>query len=79
MIVGRSLSKEDKATLSQLLESGGTVDDRLRLLLVLLLLPDGQGVPKEETERAEVALQVRANPLRPRLSVLLAMQVELLS
>ena len=36
---GRSLSREDKATLPTLMEGSGVPEDRLRLLLVLYLHP----------------------------------------
>ncbi|KAL1523538.1 hypothetical protein AB1Y20_018475 [Prymnesium parvum] len=65
LIDGRSLSKEDKATLVQLLEGGGTAEDRLRLLLLLHLHPDGHAVSKEEMQKAEAALQAAGTDLRP--------------
>ena len=40
---GRSLSREDKATLPTLVEGNGLPEDRLRLLLVLYLHPGSLG------------------------------------
>jgi len=65
LLDGRTLSKEDRATLSQLLESGGTAEDRLRLLLLLLLHPQGASVPSDELQKVEAALGAAGCDLRP--------------
>lgn len=56
LIEGRSLSREDRATLPTLLEGGGTPDDRLRLLLLLQLHPSSS-VPEADVTQYEAALR----------------------
>ena len=66
LIDGRSMPKEDRATLSQLLGSGGSADDRLRLLLLLLLHPQSH-VSEAELAKAEQALKDDGADTRPLL------------
>ena len=60
---GRSLSREDKATLPTLFSEAGTPEDRMRLLLVLYLHPGL--VPASEVQQYEAALQEAGGDLRP--------------
>lgn len=56
LMEGRSLSREDKATLPTLISDGGTADDRLRLFLLLQLHPSSS-VPAAELSTFEAQLK----------------------
>jgi len=59
---GRSLSREDKATLPTLMEGSGVPEDRLRLLLVLYLHPGI--VPEPEVAAFEATLEAAGANMR---------------
>ena len=63
LMEGRSLSRDDKATLPTLITEGGTAEDRLRLFLVMHLHPGL--VPPAEVQQHEEALREAGVDMRP--------------
>jgi len=67
LMEGRSLSSEDRATLSTLMREGGTPEDRLRLLLLMQLHPGV--VPAAEVAQYEEALRAAGTDLRAQAAL----------